>query len=369
MKILMTTDTREDRWHFTLDLISALSFENIEVVLLAMGPKLLNHQMEELENLAPNIHFYHQSLDPEWTESDLTAIPKAGIWINKIYASENPDIIHLNHYSPACIQWDVPVVLSPQACILLLERVNQFEDLHETYHKIFQTTQIALHAADAVIFPTAALLSHFASVYGHLKNAHIIHPGICETMIPSGQKFPMIFSEGKLEDPLMNMELLLEAAPQIDGEIFIAGEKEQIMRLPKNVRFLGSLTRQQKFNWLKMASIYVLPAYVDAFGMGILEAASYRCALIAGDTPFLKELWGNNVEYVPTDDSQALADICNEYLHFPHRAIAHGENAFSHLQKFNKSAIAGQYKKLYEDLINGSFNNPPQMVLHKAHHR
>jgi len=357
MKILMTTDTREDRWHFTLDLISSLATENIEIVLLAMGPKLYNHQLLELEDLAPNIHFYHQSISPEWNESDLTAIPKVAIWIHKIYASENPDIIHLNHYSPACIQWDVPVVLSPQACILLLEQVSNFEDLPEKFHKIFHMTQIALHAADAVIFPTAALLAHFASVYGNIKNAQVIHPGIREIIVPSVQKFPMVFSEGKIEDPLLNLELLLEAAPDIDGEIFISGEKEQIMRLPKNIRFLGNLTRQQKLNWLKMSSIYSLPAHLDAFGLGFLEAASHRCALIGGDTPYLKEIWGSDMVYTSLDDPKALAEACNEYLHFPHRALALGENAFSRVQKFNQRNIAHQYKQLYEQIIKGSLAN------------
>jgi glycogen synthase len=358
MKILMTTDTKEDKWQFTLNLVSSLCDENIEVVLLAMGPKLYNHQLEELENLAPNTHFYHQSITPEWKENDLTGIPKAGIWINKIFASENPDIIHLNHYSPACIHWDVPVVLSPQACIMLLENLSSVEELPEKFHKIFHMSQIALHAADAVVFPTAALLAHFTCVYGQISKAHVIPPGIREIYRPSDQKFPMVFSEGHLDDPNLNLNLLLLAAPYIDGEIFIAGEKEQVMRLPKNVRFLGNLSRQQKSNWLKMASIFALPARLDPFGLAFLEAASNRCALIGGDTPYLKEIWGDAMEYVSIDNPDALAAACNEGLHFPHKALAHGENAFSRVQKFNQRDIAIQYKELYLNLLQ-NHKKPP----------
>jgi glycogen synthase len=368
MKILMTTDTRDDKWYFTLNLLSSLSYENVEVVLLAMGPKLFHHQLEELEELAPNIHFYHQSILPEWKENDLTSLPRASIWINKIFSAEKPDLIHLNHYSPACIHWDVPVVLSPHSCIVMQEMVKNQNDLTDNHQKVFHMTQIALHSANALVFPSVALLSYFTAIYGEMSNVFIIPPGLKQNFIPSDQKFPMVFSEGNLEDPYHQLDLLMDAASSINGEIFIAGEKEQIQRLPKNVRFLGKLTRQQKMNWLKMAAIYAWPSKNDPFGLGFLDAASQRCALVGGENPYLKEIWGEALEEVKDENPIDLADACNELLHFPHKAYARGENAFSKAQEFNQQSIARQYVELYEDLINNFGNSDPSEKFIKENH-
>ena len=59
--------------------------------------------------------------------------------------------------------------------------------------------------------------------------------------------------------------------------------------------------------WLSRAAIYALPARYEPFGLSILEAALAGCALVIGDTPSLREVWGDDAAcFVPPGDPGAL---------------------------------------------------------------
>jgi glycosyltransferase involved in cell wall biosynthesis len=45
-----------------------------------------------------------------------------------------------------------------------------------------------------------------------------------------------------------------------------------------------------------------------------LEAAHSRCALILGDIPSLREVWGAAARFVPPGDHSYLRDTLNEFL-------------------------------------------------------
>jgi glycosyltransferase involved in cell wall biosynthesis len=57
---------------------------------------------------------------------------------------------------------------------------------------------------------------------------------------------------------------------------------------------------------MSRASIYALPARYEPFGQTALEAALSGCALVLGDVPSLREVWGPAALYVPPDDHAAL---------------------------------------------------------------
>lgn len=57
---------------------------------------------------------------------------------------------------------------------------------------------------------------------------------------------------------------------------------------------------------MSQASIYALPARYEPFGLSALEAGLSGCALILGDIPSLREVWGDAALYVPPDDAKAL---------------------------------------------------------------
>jgi glycosyltransferase involved in cell wall biosynthesis len=74
----------------------------------------------------------------------------------------------------------------------------------------------------------------------------------------------------------------------------------------RNVVALGDLDAHELAHELSRASIYALPARYEPFGLSILEAALAGCALVVGDIPSLREVWGRTALYVAPDDDVAL---------------------------------------------------------------
>src|SRR5699024_7702709 len=59
------------------------------------------------------------------------------------------------------------------------------------------------------------------------------------------------------------------------------------------------------------ASIHAAPARYEPFGLGILEAALAGCALVLGDIPSLREIWGRDALFVAPDDDEGLIATVN----------------------------------------------------------
>src|SRR4051794_30774042 len=81
-----------------------------------------------------------------------------------------------------------------------------------------------------------------------------------------------------------------------------------------SVRALGRLDQGAMARWLGAASIYCLPARYEPFGLSVLEAALAGCALVWGDIPSLREVWGAAAVFVPPDDQAALQFVLDRLI-------------------------------------------------------
>jgi glycogen synthase len=80
-----------------------------------------------------------------------------------------------------------------------------------------------------------------------------------------------------------------------------------------NVRRLGQLPYRELAEYMRGASIFVLPAKYEPFGLAELEAGLAGCALVVGDIPTLREVWEDSACFVDPDDEQAL-ELCLKRL-------------------------------------------------------
>lgn len=58
--------------------------------------------------------------------------------------------------------------------------------------------------------------------------------------------------------------------------------------------------------WLGRAALFALPARYEPFGLSALEAGLAGCALVLGDIPSLREVWGDAAYFVPPEEPEAL---------------------------------------------------------------
>lgn len=355
MRILMTTDAVGGVWHYSIDLARCLLNEQMEVVLVCTGPEPGASQMQQVKNLQKyGLTFYHRPYRLEWMDEPWEDVQKANDWIKEIFAKEKPSLLHFNCYAPASLDWEVPTLLVAHSCVASWWQSVKDEPLPDRFGTYFHTVQAAFQKADAVIFPSQGMADLCVRAYGSISSAQVVYNGtelpLVDPLYEFNSKMPIIFSMGRLWDEAKNIDLLLKAAPYINSEIFIAGAKSKDIPCPRNVRFLGKLSHQQVMNWLKISAVYTLPVRYEPFGLSFLEAASHQCALVGGDTPTLREIWGKSMTYVDQDDAKGLAKACNSLLDYPSESRRKGEEAYQCAKKYPLHKMKEQYLDIYRQL-------------------
>jgi glycosyltransferase involved in cell wall biosynthesis len=160
-----------------------------------------------------------------------------------------------------------------------------------------------------VAAPTRAVLTALERHYGPLPATQVIPNGREPADFPPGAKEPFLFSAGRLWDEAKNVAAVAHAAEELPWPTFVAGAQSHPsgshLEL-RNVQCLGRLTSREMAEWLGHASLYVLPARYEPFGLSALEAALAGCALVLGDIPSLREVWGDAALFVDPDDPGRL---------------------------------------------------------------
>lgn len=315
MKILITTDAVGGIWNYTVSLALGLARHQVETVIVCMGPGPDNSQLNSIRNI-PAITFYHRPYLLEWMDDPWRDVEKAGNWLLKIKESEKPDLVHLNGFSHAVLDWELPVVVVGHSCVYTWYEAVKGTLPPDTWQTYFEMVQAGMQAADILISPTQTMLTAYKRIYGPVNHSRVIYNGVDhqECRVARVEE-PFIFSMGQVWDESKNMKLLVEAAEHIHCPVVIAGSGSLAqLKVSKNLFFLGRLDHRETFKWLKAAGLYVLPVKYEPFGLTFLEAATRRCALVGGDIPTLRELWDDAMLYVNPNDPEGLALTCNQLL-------------------------------------------------------
>ena len=106
-------------------------------------------------------------------------------------------------------------------------------------------------------------------------------------------------------------ELLLASSPQHRTVIIGAGEEMTTLQEIASVRnlkvdFLGSVSDDDKWSYLKRAKLLVSPSSFEGFGMPPLEALACGCMVLCSDIPIFREVYGSDVSYFKLHDVKDL---------------------------------------------------------------
>jgi glycosyltransferase involved in cell wall biosynthesis len=152
----------------------------------------------------------------------------------------------------------------------------------------------------------------------------------------------LVVTVGRLWDQAKNAALLARAAGTIDGRVLLVGPGD----VP-GMSSLGELEERHVFEWLSRAAVFAEPARYEPFGLSALEAALCGCALVLGDIPTLREVWGDAAWFVPVDDPVALAHAINSILADPLRRSRMAADAGSVASLLTPTAMAASYLDTY----------------------
>ncbi len=302
-RVLMTGDTVGGVWTFCLELATALSSIGVEVALAAMGGEPSAAQRAEAARI-PGLRLFSSSDKLEWMEDPWEDVTASGRWLLEIADRVQPDLVHLNSYGHGALAWNCPVVLTAHSCVLSWWRAVKREPLPAQWDRYRREVTRSIRSATVLTAPSLAMLDCIESHYG---------PGLPQyrAVVPNGRdsrryrplpKENFVLSAGRLWDEGKNAAAVAAVAGRLPWPVCLAGESSGFA----GCGMLGRLSSDDLAAWYGRASIYALPARYEPFGLSVLEAALSGCALVLGDIPSLREIWGDAAIFVPPEDHDLL---------------------------------------------------------------
>jgi glycosyltransferase involved in cell wall biosynthesis len=349
----MTADTVGGVFTYALELLRGLSAAGVEVALATMGAPPSDAQRAALAQLR-NVELFESEWKLEWMDDPWDDVQRAGEWLLEIEAETAPDVVHLNGYVHAALDWYAPCVVVAHSCALSWWDAVRHAPLPDTLATYRQQVRRGLRAANAVVTPSHAMLAALEQHYGTLDNARVIANAIDGRAFAPGAKLPYVFAAGRVWDDAKNLRLLGKIGPRLDWPVVVAGSAsspDQRSLTLGGVRSLGVLPRAELSEWMSRASIYALPARYEPFGLSVLEAAYSGCALVLGDIASLRETWGHSAVYVPPDDAGALRIGLLRLIGDPSERDRLGRAARRRALQFHPQRMAQGYLRAYNALL------------------
>jgi glycosyltransferase involved in cell wall biosynthesis len=348
-----------------MELAQALGERDVQIALLTMGRRLSSEQKSRAEALA-HVSVHETEFKLEWMENPWQDVRAAGERLLELEKSFAPDIVHLNGYAHAALDWRAPKLVVCHSCVLSWwGAVNTGLDVDQKWERYRREVAAGLRAADVVAAPTQAMLCDIDRCYGSLRTRSVVvRNGLSPDLFTPGNKQPYIFAAGRLWDPAKNIAALQRISDELDWPVYTAGDMLDPQGNPKesvtspNYYSLGFQTREQIARWLSAASIYCAPARYEPFGLAILEAALSGCALVLGDIPSLRELWDGAAVFVQPNDTNGIATALQELIANSSYREKCGRRARMRGLAFTPARMAAGYEYLYKSMLQNNKFKP-----------
>jgi glycosyltransferase involved in cell wall biosynthesis len=305
VRVLITGDTVGGVFTYVCELTSALAERDVEVVLALMGGRPSADGRRELQRSGATRVFAGE-FRLEWMEDPWQDVARAGRWLLEIADEVEPDVVHLNGYAHAALPWSAPTLVVGHSCVLSWHEAVRARAAGPEWERYGIEVRNGLHAADLVAAPTRAMLDELVRLYRPRAEMFVIPNGRRASGIVH-PKEPFVLAAGRVWDEGKNLAALDRVVPSLDWPVLVAGDEPGPHLQLRHVRPLGRLPRAALDERLARAAIFTAPALYEPFGLGPLEAALSGCALVLGDIPSLREVWGDAALFADPRDDDALA--------------------------------------------------------------
>jgi glycosyltransferase involved in cell wall biosynthesis len=348
VKILISTDTVGGVLTYTSELAAALEAQGDEVVVATMGARL---RREQRALLPARVHESGYRL--EWMEDPWDEVAAAGRWLLSLEEEERPDVVHLCSYAHGAVPFQAPKVLVAHSSVLSWWRAVHRTEAPAPWDRYRAEMGAGLEGADAVVAPTRATRSEIERDHDLRAGvAGVIHNGSATPLAPAtAEKRELVLGSGRFWDPAKNLATLDAAAAGLAWPVVVAGDlgPEGVTRHAEST---GVLDPAALAELRRGASIYAAPAVYEPFGLGILEAARDRCALVLGDIPSLRELWRDAAIFVDPRDELELREVLEALIRDRYLRADLAQRAQRRAAEYSIERAARAYRRLYERLAS-----------------
>jgi glycosyltransferase involved in cell wall biosynthesis len=347
-KVLMTADTIGGVWSYCMELCRLLS--HIQFHLVTSGARLTNEQTTEVKTLQ-NVVLYETDYKLEWMEDAWCDIDQSGDLLLDLERQISPDLIHLNSYAYASLPFDAPKIVVAHSDVFSWWMAVKSQSPPAEWNVYYDRIKQGLEDTDLIIFPSESSRRVVRDIYRFTSDSIVIYNGRSKDLFYTREKRPYIFSMGRVWDEAKNIRLLVKAAEKVNYHTRIAGDQQfdgNIFRSGSGkAGFLGRLNNERIAAELSEASLYVLPAKYEPFGLSVLEAAYSHCALVLGDIPSLREIWLDAAVYADVNDDEMLAQCINVLMSDREQLQWYQDKALARAQLFSSGIMAEAYLNVY----------------------
>jgi len=354
-RVLVTADTVGGVWTHAVDLACALDVRGVRVAIATMGAPLAPHQRQELAR-RPGIALFESAYRLEWMQDCWADVEAAGRWLLQLERELRPDLVHLNQYAFGSLPFAAPKLVVAHSCVLSWWKAVHGEPAPAEWDTYRRKVGAGLAGADLVAAPTRAMLSTLADNHGYAGEGLVVPNGAHPDRFRPARKEPFVLAAGRFWDAAKNLAALELVAQDLPWPVKVAGSTQHPdggTALPRGVQPLGELPRPALAREFAGAAIYALPARYEPFGLSALEAGLSGCALVLGDIPSLREVWGDAALYVPPADHDALRRALLRLIDSEDERSRFAQAARSRALRFTPARTCEGYLAAYARLAPG----------------
>jgi glycosyltransferase involved in cell wall biosynthesis len=331
VKVLMTADAVGGVWTYAGELIAGLGDE-VEVVLAVMGPAPPDTELA----------FEHRDFALEWMDEPWNDVAHAGDWLLDLCERHAPDLVHLNGYVHASLPFGRPVVVVGHSCVLSWHLAVRRAPAGPEWRRYREGVTNGLAHADALVAPTASMLGELVRLYTPACDTAVIPNGLAAHGLEPRDKRPYVLGVGRVWDEAKNLAALERVAPELPWPVLVAGDGGS----------LGRVDTEALRTLYGHAAVFAEPARYEPFGLAALEAGLAGCALVLGDIPSLREVWGDAAVYVDPFDDGELTEALRALARDEERRERCARAAVDRARRYTRERMAARYLDLYAGLTS-----------------
>lgn len=350
MKILMTAETIGGVWTYAIELASVLHQRGAEVVLATKGA--LPNAQQRADIAESGAELRESTYRLEWMEEPWSDVERASEWLFDLAEEVRPDVVHLNDFAHGILPFAAPVLMVGHSCVLSWFAAVRRDPAPRGWERYRRVVTAGLRSAACVVTPTTVMLRALEEHYGPLRNARVIpNARRAELFPPMKWKESFVLAAGRTWDEAKNISAIEEVAPDLPWPVKLACDDRAPMQSSRQLERLGDLDPAELAAWMARASIYVLPARYEPFGLSALEAALAGCALVLGDIPSLREVWRDAAAFVAPDDREALVRAVRRLTSDATLRAEMAHRARTRALEHTPDAFGDAYLRAYRELL------------------
>jgi len=274
--------------------------------------------------------------------------------------------------------------------VAIYEHPEWFADLGNQDFSVRVSVPRSIQSAQKIIAVSESTKQHLEQVFPSSgEKTIVVMEGVSSIAEPmheyASDRFPFdkdfVLFLGTIE-PRKNIETAIQAFhlflvnhPELAQTVrfIIAGKQgwgaDAVLRLANEVnaawqeaepegviRFLGTVTEEEKWSLLRKATTFLFPSLYEGFGLPILEAMSVGTVVITTDQGALAEVGADAVISVDPFDAQGMSLALAQCLLVPEGVQFLCEQAWLHTRKFTWEKTAEETVRVLEQAVRASKN-------------